>query len=93
MKTTLGEWCTTMYANKAVQKWATNLEVPLASVYTPMAEAGAGASLPIQARHHRSVNSQPGRTCIYLRFRNYTSLPLQELFCMEKPPPTTTISF
>jgi hypothetical protein len=44
---------TKMYANKAVQKWVTNLEVPPASVSTPVAEAGAGESLPIQARHHQ----------------------------------------
>jgi hypothetical protein len=56
MKTTLGEWWarmnTKMYANKAVQEWVTTLEVPPASVSTPVAEAGAGASLPIQACRH-----------------------------------------
>jgi hypothetical protein len=43
---------TTMCVNKAVQKWVTDLAVPPVSVSTPVAEAGAGVSLPIQARHH-----------------------------------------
>jgi hypothetical protein len=43
---------TTICSNKAVQEWVTTLERPLASVSTRVAEAGAGASLPIQADHH-----------------------------------------